>query len=136
MREAATCFALNRWTGVVHHCMGIVQEGMIELGKHLECSLDKYLHDWNEMLDELRKAIDVKRMMVLGGSKAKASAAAKSRWAKLEPFYSEVLSDVRDMKNAWRNPGFHFRLPPFNEPKAKKVLEKVRDFMTNLAENI
>jgi hypothetical protein len=40
------------------------------------------------------------------------------------------------MKNAWRNPGFHFRLPPFDEAKAKKVLEKVRDFMVNLTENL
>jgi hypothetical protein len=51
MREAATCFALGRWTGVAHHCMGIVQEGMIELGKHLGCTLDIYLDDWNKMLE-------------------------------------------------------------------------------------
>ena len=136
MREAATCFALNRWTGVVHHCMGVVQVGMIDLGNNLGCPLDKYLHDWNEMMTALQNAIDAKRTAILGGSKTKAAPIAKSEWAKLEPFYSEVLSDVRDMKNAWRNPGFHFRLKPFDEAKAKKVLEKVRDFMTNLAEGI
>ena len=136
MREAGSCFALGRWTGVVHHCMGVVQEGMIELGKDLGASLDEYLHDWNDMEAHLQNAITAKRAAILSGSKAKASNADKSRWAKLEPFYSEVLSDVRDMKKAWRNPGFHFRLPPFDEAKAKKVLDKVRDFMTNLAENI
>lgn len=136
MREAGNCFALGRWTGVVHHCMAIVQTGILELGKDLNCSLDEYLHDWNEMLTALENAIGVKREAILGGSKRKAANADRSKWNKLEPFYAEVLSDVRDMKNAWRNPGFHFRLPPFDEPKAKKVLDKVRDFMTNLADNI
>jgi hypothetical protein len=136
MREAATCFALGRWTAVVHHCMAIVQWGMIELGKDLNCELDKYLHDWNDMLTNLQQAIETKRATILGGSKAKASPSAKSKWAEREPFYSEVLGDVRDMKNAWRNPGFHFRLPPFDETKARKVLEKVRDFMVNLANSI
>lgn len=136
MREAATCFALGRWTAVVHHCMGIVQVGMIELGKDLGCQLDKYLHDWNDMLTALGNAIEAKRVAILGGSKAKALPDAKSRWAEREPFYHEVLSDVRDMKKAWRNPGFHFRLPPFDEAKAKKVLDKVCDFMKNLAENL
>jgi hypothetical protein len=40
------------------------------------------------------------------------------------------------MKNAWRNPGFHFRLPPLDERKAKKILDRVREFMENLAENL
>jgi hypothetical protein len=136
MREAATCFALGRWTGVAHHCMGVVQEGMIALGSDLGRPLDKYLHDWNDMITELESAIADKRTAVLGGSKNKATAMAKSNWNKQEAFYSEVLSDVRDMRKAWRNPGFHFRLLPFDEGKAKKVLEKVRDFMQNLAENL
>ena len=136
MREAGNCFALNRWTGVVHHCMAIVQVGMVELGKDLEAPLDEYLHDWNDMQTHLGKAIEAKRTAILGGSKSKASAAEKSQWNRLEPFYSEVLSDVGAMKKAWRNPGFHFRLPPFDEDKAKKVLDRVREFMTNLADNI
>src|ERR1700689_2991984 len=40
MREAATCFALGRWTAVAHHCMGVVQRGMIVLGTELDCQLD------------------------------------------------------------------------------------------------
>ena len=100
MREAGNCFALGRWAGVVHHCMAIVHTGMVALGKDLRCSLDEYLHDWNGMLTELDKAIGIKREAVLGGSKRKAADADKSEWNKLEPFYAEVLSDVRDMKNA------------------------------------
>jgi hypothetical protein len=137
MREAATCYALGRWTGVAHHCMGIVQEGMVELGKNLDCTLDIYLADWNKMLEQLNAAIQAKRSAVLGGvGKSKATPTAQSDWNKLEPFYNEVLSDVTAMKNAWRNPGFHFRLPPFNESKAKKVLDRVREFMENLADNL
>jgi hypothetical protein len=137
MREAGTCFALGRWTGVVHHCMGIVQEGMTELGKDLGCQLDIYLHDWNKMIAQLNSAITAKRSLVLGGlGKSKASASSKRDWNKLEPFYNEVLTDVIAMKNAWRNPGFHFRLPQMTESKAKKILDRVREFMENLAENL
>jgi hypothetical protein len=73
---------------------------------------------------------------VLGGSKTKATGVAKSNWNKQEAFCSEVISDVRDMRRAWRNPGFHFRLAPIDESKAKKILDKTKDFMTTLTDNL
>jgi hypothetical protein len=39
------------------------------------------------------------------------------------------------MKDAWRNPTAHFRRQ-YDEAQAKKVLEKVGDFMRNLAINL
>ncbi|MFZ0888451.1 MAG: hypothetical protein WA005_08365 [Candidatus Binataceae bacterium] len=35
IQEAGSCFALRRWTATVHHCMGIMQAGLIALAKHL-----------------------------------------------------------------------------------------------------
>jgi hypothetical protein len=57
--------------------MGVVQQGMIELGKDLGCSLDKFLHDWNGMMTALDNAIKAKRNVLLDGSKSKASDKAK-----------------------------------------------------------
>jgi hypothetical protein len=47
----------------------------------------------------------------------------KSEWKQIEPFYSEVVSDARSVKDAWRNPTAHFRRQD-DEFQAKKVLER------------
>jgi hypothetical protein len=59
----------------------------------------------------------------------------KVRWKKVDGFYAEIVSDLRAIKVAWRNPDAHFR-KPFNEAQARKVLDKVQDFMQHLATRI
>jgi hypothetical protein len=129
MREAGRCFALGRYSGVVLHCMGIVQCGLIKFAKPFRISIDIQMDDWNTIITKLDGAISERRKQILAAN----TKAAKSKWAKIEPYYAEVISDVRSIKSAWRNPGFHFRRRDFDEAKALKVLGHVKDFMTLLA---
>jgi hypothetical protein len=134
MREAANCFALARNGGVVLHCMGIVQTGLEALAKHLRIKIDIQVDDWNQIITKIEGGISKKRAGILKGNPA--TRQQKSRWAKLEPFYSDIVGEVRAIKNAWRNPGFHFRRRDFEEAKAKEILDRVKDFMRNLAANL
>jgi hypothetical protein len=129
IREAGRCFAVGRYSGVVLHCMGIVQFGLIRFAKPFRLAIDIQTDDWNTIITKLEGAISIKKKAIL----APDTKAAKSKWAKLEPYYAEIIADVRSIKSAWRNPGFHFRRRDFDETKALKVLSHVKDFMILLA---
>lgn len=132
LREAGRCFALGRYTGVVLHCMGIVQVGLEALARNLRIRIDIQVDDWNAIITKIEGAIVPKKKKILGAG----SPRQKSRWARVEPFYNDVISEVRAMKNAWRNPSFHFRRRDFDETKAKEVLDAVKNFMLNLQRNL
>jgi hypothetical protein len=123
--EAGNCFALGRWTATVHQCLGVMQAGLIGLARHLKCSVNIHVDTWEDIIIKVENGIKAKRAAI--GNKA--------RWKELEPFYNEVVSDLRAVKNAWRNTDAHFRRS-FDEAGSLKVLEKVRDFMQNLATRV
>ena len=112
--------------------MGVVQVGLAALAKHLHIAVDPHVDDWNAIITKIEGAVTAKRRTATG---PQASPRTKSNWKRIEPFYNEIISDIRAIKNAWRNPDAHFRRP-FDEAQAKKVLEKVGDFMKNLADHL
>lgn len=122
--EAGNCFALGRWTATVHQCIGIMQVGLIALARHLKQPIDIHVDTWESIIRKVETGRDARRAKM-----------TKARWKAVESFYAEVISDLRAVKDAWRNPDAHFRRP-FNEPQARKALEKVRDFMQNLATRV
>lgn len=122
--EPGNCLAFGRWSAVVHHCMGIMQSGLIALARHLNRGINVHVDTWEDIIRRIEEGTEAKRL-----------AMTKTRWKAVEDFYGEVISDLRAVKNAWRNPDAHFRRP-FNEAQAQKVLEKVRDFMQNLATRV
>jgi hypothetical protein len=87
--------------------------------------IDLQTDDWNNIITKIEGAVIQK-------GKGATAPKAKSEWKKVEPLYNEMISDVRAVKNAWRNPTAHFRRT-YNEEQAEKVLRRVRDFMRNLA---
>jgi hypothetical protein len=122
--EAGNCFALGRWSGAVHQCLGVMQSGLIALARHLKRGINIHVDTWEDIIRRVEEGVAAKRQ-----------AMTKARWKKVESFYAEVVSDLRAVKEAWRNPDAHFRRP-FDEAGAQKVLEKVRDFMQNLATRV
>lgn len=121
IENAGNCLAVSQPTAVVHHCMGIMQVGLTAVARNLGCTVDLYVDTWDQIIQKIEGAVKARS----------ASVKPKSRWKRQEPFYSEIVSDLRAVKNAWRNPTAHFRRT-YNETQALKVLEKVRDFMQNL----
>jgi hypothetical protein len=117
IEEASKCLALGRNTACVYHSMAIVQEALEALGRRLSVPLDPYSDTWNGLLSKVENAI-----------KAKQGSTPKKSWKKVEPFYAELVSDLRAIKNAWRNPTMHFRRT-YNDEQAGKIYARVQDFM-------
>lgn len=134
IQEAGRCFAVGSYGGVFLHCMGIVQAALEELAAHLRVKIDIQIDDWNSIITKIEGGISRKKAKVLGTGTP--SQRQKSRWSKLEPFYSDVVGEVRAIKNAWRNPGFHFRRRDFDERRAKEILDRIGAFLHTLEGNL
>jgi hypothetical protein len=124
IEEAEKCFALGRNTACVFHCIEIMDKGLVAFAKHLSTGVNPALDTWETMIKGIEEAINRKRAKV-----------DRSTWKSLEAFYDEALSDLRSVKNAWRNPTMHFRRT-YTEEQAQKVLDRVRDFMTHLCSRV
>jgi hypothetical protein len=116
--EASKCYALGRNTGCVYHLMGVLQEALEALGRRLRVHIDPCKDTWNTLLRNVEDAIAAR-----SGVKAKT-------WRKLELFYSELVFDLRAVKNAWRNPTMHFR-SAYTDQQAKRVYDRVQEFMVH-----
>jgi hypothetical protein len=120
IEESEKCFALGRTTASVFHLMAIVQIGLTALAKNLRVNVDLF-DTWEKVIGGIEGAISAKRASM-----------ARQNWKRIEAFYDEALSDLRSIKNAWRNPTMHFRRS-YDEAQAAKVRERVKDFMIHLS---
>lgn len=124
IEEAEKCFALGRSTACVFHCMAVMDYGLLWFGKHLRTGINHDTDTWEKIIGEVQGAINKKRETM-----------KKPAWKAVEPFYSEAVSDLRSVKDAWRNPTMHFRRT-YNGEQAEKVLERVRGFMVHLSKRV
>jgi len=105
------------------------------LAAELNYAVDIYVDDWNEVIQQVESAIGKKKKAILSSDPP--SREEKSQWIQVEPVYNEVVSEIRAIKNAWRNPGAHYRYRrPYDQRDAKKILDKVGDLMRTLAEHL
>ena len=56
-------------------------------------------------------------------------------WRGKEPFYSEVLTDIRSISRAHRNPALHEIERKYSDPDARYLIDVAIAFMTHLAKN-
>lgn len=124
IEEMEKCFALGRNTACVFHCIGIMDRGLIALGRHLRTGLNPHVDTWETTIGNIQGAINRKRDTM-----------DKAAWKRVEAFYEEALSDLRSVKNAWRNPTMHFRRI-YTEEQAAKVRERVKEFMIHLCARV
>jgi hypothetical protein len=117
---ASRCFAFGLPTACVFHLMGVIQEGINAVATDLGVPV-LLTSTWEEIIGKLDGHLDVKR-----------TAMGKVAWKRIEPFYSEALSDLRSVKNAWRNPTMHFNRS-YSEDEAKKCFDRTEMFMAHIA---
>ena len=98
----------------MYHLSGIVQLVLEALAKVLRVPLSPHTDTWNKLINDIE-----------AGMKAKQVSSSKGKWKAIEPFYAEVLSDIRAIKNAWRNPTMHFRRT-YTEEQAGKLYSRVQ----------
>jgi hypothetical protein len=100
--------------------MGILQEGVNAIARDLAVPV-LLTSTWEEITGKFDGQLNVKR-----------AAMNKVQWKRVEPFYSEALSDLRSVKNAWRNPTMHFTRT-YGEQEAGKIFDRTEAFMVHLA---
>ena len=94
----------------MYHLSGAVQEALECLSRQLKVPLDPTTDTWNGLINKIDSAF-----------KAKQASSPKKTWKALEPFYSELVSDIKAIKNAWRNPTIHSVERDYSEEEAEDV---------------
>jgi hypothetical protein len=136
--EAGSCFAVGRAGGTVYHCMGIMQAALFAIAEHLatlnpnlKITINLDVDDWGSVVKKIQTAIDALEQSALAKQRA-GDATAYPQWKSIEPGYNEMISDLNAVKKAWRHTHAHFR-QTFDEEHARKILEKVGDFIKHAA---
>jgi HEPN domain-containing protein len=127
--EAVFCYVLERNTASIFHSMRAAEIGLRGLARRMKIRLPKRKQlewaEWQEILREMSKKVDNI------GQTAKAGP-SKDRVLEL---YSGAIGQFNGFKNEFRNQVMHVR-KVYDEDHAKRALNRVRDFMEHLAENI
>jgi HEPN domain-containing protein len=119
IREAANCFALDRYTATVMHSMRVLEVG----------------------LDALGHAVKVKRSPRGWGTDLNIFSTAWEKHLKAKPktrgwkrsFFPQLFLEFRYFAAAWRNQAFHNSKVWYGEEEAERVFDHVKNFMELLA---
>lgn len=125
IREAGTCYALDRGTASVMHSMRVLEVSLTALAMKFDVSFDR--QNWENIIND----IEAKIATVYIKGKPPAD---RAQWKKEGDFYSAAAKDFRYFKNAWRNHSMHYR-EHYDAGEAKSIMEHVRTFTVHLAEN-
>jgi hypothetical protein len=124
VQEAANCFALNRHTATVMHCMRVLEFGLDALGFSLKVKRStkgwgRDLNNFSDKWDQIEKG-----------------------WKKGDPalgwrrkFYPSVFAEFRYFENAWRNHAMHAHAR-YGEEESLRVFQHVRTFMQLISERL
>lgn len=118
---AGRCYAYDECTAAVFHLMRVIDSGLRLVYESLGEVYDA--RNW----DGIAKKIE--REMV------KKHQEKSEEWRKKEPFYSGILTDIRSIGRAHRNPALHDIERNYSDPDAKYLIDVTKAFMCHLAEN-
>jgi hypothetical protein len=124
--EACRCYALNRYTACVFHCMGILQYGLFALANDIKAELTVPLQmaEWCKVINSIEGKIKDLR-------NERKSPEKDDKLA----FYSECGVQFRYFKDAWRNHVAHLR-EEYDKDQAHSVLIHTREFMEHLSKRV
>jgi hypothetical protein len=129
VEEAQFCYALERNTATVFHCMRVAEIGLRSLARRMGVKLPKRGRlewaEWQTVLREMDKIADAIAITKKAGPAKDA----------IMEFYRGALGQFYGFKDEYRNHVMHTR-GSYDEHRAASVLLQVRDFMTKLAKHI
>jgi hypothetical protein len=120
-QRAGYCYAFDECTASVFHLMRVIDSGLRLVCKSLGQTYD------NRNWDGIGKKIEAEM--------SKKYQDRTEDWRKSEPFYSEVLTDIRAISRAHRNPALHDIDRKYSDADAKYLIEFTKAFMVHLAKN-
>jgi len=115
--EAATCYALERYTACVFHLMRILEYGLASLASALKVPITN--PNWHQILLACEKQISALKDH-------------DPRWKENEQFYNSVALEFRHFQRALRNHTAHAR-ERYDESEAKAVLDHVASLMKQIS---
>lgn len=137
---AGNCLAIGLDTASVFHSMRIVEFGLRGLARSLGVTIPRKpleMAGWDEIIQKIDDRIGQKlnRKAPLSSS---IPTPRKRNFQKKErdrEFFRGVIHEFYGFKDVWRNHVMHTR-KSYKSKEASSVLERVRDFMTRLAEKV
>jgi hypothetical protein len=125
IKEAATCYATERYTACVFHAMRGAEIGLRAMGNDLCVTFpDKpiELAEWQNILDKIEK--NIKKKLEASGDKVQRD--------KDRQFYGQAAAQFRYFKDGWRIRVAHAR-ERYIGSEALNVLNHAREFFETLA---
>lgn len=119
--SAGRCYAYGETTASVFHLMRVIDSGLRLVYQSLGETYDA--RNW----DGIGKKIE--------NEMAKKYPDKSEDWKQKEPFYAEILTDIRSISRAHRNPALHDIERKYTDGDAKYLIEVTRAFMLHLARN-
>lgn len=130
IKEAGNCLAIESHTATVFHLMRVAEHGLRMLAKSLRVKLTDSGHvqaietaDWDKVITGLKNKILSVRQNIPKGSRRDLQLGV----------YSDLADHCLFMKDIWRNSVSHTR-KPYKPHEALTAFDRVRDFMTALAQ--
>jgi hypothetical protein len=122
IRAAARCLALDEWTAAVFHSMRVLEYGLRFVATRFGVSFAT--DSWHAVIRGIEDGIDAVR------NKGRATLTDQDR-ADIT-FYSDVATEFRHFKDAWRNHVSHSR-KTYTNHDAPPIFQHVGTFMEKLA---
>ena len=125
IREAHTCYALERPTACVFHLMRVLEVSLVALGKVFGLCFDHT--NWEPAIDQIEKKIREMHKDELWK--------VMPDWKDQLEFYAQAVSYLGITKEAWRNYTAHAR-GKFTPEEAKQMLANVKLFMQKVSQRL
>ena len=121
--EAARCVAVDQWTAAVFHSMRVLEHGLRSFARVIDIDMTETVdqQNWNTIITQIENKITE----LQGARKSPEKTEQLQRW-------SEIASNFRYFKDAWRNHVMHSR-STYDETQAMIVYDHVRTFMHEVA---
>jgi hypothetical protein len=119
MRDAGTCFSLEKYEACVFHLMRILERSLGALAGKFK--VDFQHTNWHNVIEQVESRV------------RKMDSSFGPDWKDQQQFYSEAASQFMFFKDAWRNHVMHVRGVPYDAGRALSVLSHVREFMQAVA---
>jgi hypothetical protein len=120
---AGRCLALSEWTACVFHCMRVLEHGLGKMAGRF--SVPFGVDSWHAVLRGIEDGITILRNQRSLTEEMRAEIT----------YYSDIASQFRHFKDAWRNHVSHAR-EHYDDRVAMKVYTAVRDVMQQLAKPV
>jgi hypothetical protein len=121
IRDGATCLALGQPTAAVFHFLRALEPPIKALAT--EFGISKFT-DWNSALNDIEDAV-----------RDRTNPQTRPNWADEKDDYTEMVSHLFVVKNAWRNYTMHLKLRHTDE-EAREIMAAAKSFMRRAAKRV